>query len=278
VLVDGTFHADPHPGNVLLTRDHRLALIDVGMVGHVQRALQRQLTKLLLALSEGRGDTVAAITVELAGETAGGVGHEFSERVGALVAEHGDATVGEIEVGTLLIEVCRTAAAHGLVMPSELSLLGKTLLHLDQIARRLDPDFDPNAELRRYATRMLRKQIDRDASAGSWMAALLETKELLEDLPGRANRLLEILAQNKLRLHVDAIDEERLTSSMEKIANRIAAGLVLAALIVGASLLMRVETEFTLFGYPGLAMLLFLGAAGGGVWLILTIFRERRSW
>ena len=103
------------------------------------------------------------------------------------------------------------------------------------------------------------------------LGGLLETKDLLARLPGRLNRILDVIARNELKVKVDTIDEDVIINGLEKIANRIALGLVLAALIVGAALLMRVETSFRLFGYPGFAILCFLGVGGGGLFLIAGI-------
>jgi hypothetical protein len=99
----------------------------------------------------------------------------------------------------------------------------------------------------------------------------MEVREFVERLPGRANQILDALATNDLRLKVEVIDHGSILDGFQKVANRIALGLVLAALIVGAAMLMRVQTSFTLFGYPGLAMLLFLAAATGGFWMAWTI-------
>jgi TRAP-type C4-dicarboxylate transport system permease small subunit len=97
-------------------------------------------------------------------------------------------------------------------------------------------------------------------------------QEFAQQLPGRLNTVLDNVAANKVQLKVDAFDETRLMDNLQKIANRIALGLVLAALIVGAALMMQVSTRFRIFGYPGLAMLLFLMAAACGFVLILTVF------
>ena len=100
---------------------------------------------------------------------------------------------------------------------------------------------------------------------------MLEVREFGERLPGRVNRILDALACNDLRLKVEVIDHGSIIDGLQKVANRIAVGLVLASLIVGAAMLMRVPTAFTILGYPGIAMLLFLAAAGGGFWMAWTI-------
>ncbi|HEX6132876.1 MAG TPA: hypothetical protein VFZ24_02760, partial [Longimicrobiales bacterium] len=106
----------------------------------------------------------------------------------------------------------------------------------------------------------------------------LELNEFIQDLPGRLNRMMDRVADNRIRIKVDAIDETELITGMQKIANRITTGLVLAALIIGAAMLMRVQTAFTILGYPGFAILLFIGAVVGGVFLLYDILsHDRRS-
>ena len=100
---------------------------------------------------------------------------------------------------------------------------------------------------------------------------MLEIKEFVERFPGRINKILDVIGNNELKIGVDAIDERIVLDGLQKVANRITIGLVLAALIVGAALLMRVETSFRLFGYPGLPMIFFLLAAIGALILIFNI-------
>jgi predicted unusual protein kinase regulating ubiquinone biosynthesis (AarF/ABC1/UbiB family) len=144
-------------------------------------------------------------------------------------------------------------------------------LNLDQIAHLLAPHFDPNAAIRRHAADITRSQISRELSLSSLFSTAVELKNFVQYLPGRVNRILDRLADNELEVRVDAIDETRLMEGMQKVANRITLGLVLAALIVGAALLMDVPTSFQLFGYPGLAIMLFLAAVAGGAVLAVTI-------
>jgi ubiquinone biosynthesis protein len=270
-LVNGFFHADPHPGNVLLTPEGRIALLDLGMVSRVSSELRGRLLKLVIAMGEGKGDEVA-VEVEAIGEKletfdAGRLRRQLVDLVGA--SQH--ATLGDHRMGRIVLDTARLAADAGLRVPPELVLLGKTLLHLDEIGRSLDPAFDPNASVRRNSGRLLRELVQRSGSAGGLQASLLEAKDLLSRLPERINRVLDLLSSNSLKVKVDAIDERELVAGLQKIANRIALGLVLAALIVGAALLMQVPTSFRIFGYPGLAMILFLAAAAGGGALAASI-------
>jgi ubiquinone biosynthesis protein len=277
-LVDGLFHADPHPGNVFLTDDGRLALLDLGMVGRLPPRLQEGLLKLLLAVADGQGERVAELAGKIGRPKPGFDEAEFERRIAALVMRYQGATVEQIEVGQIVLEISRVAAETGIELPRELALLGKALLNLDQVGRTLDPDLDPNATIRQHATELLRQRMWKSASPSHVLAAAMEAKEFVEELPGRVNRILQRVAENDLRIEVDAIDETRLMEGFQKVANRITTGLILAALIVGAAMLMRIETSFRIFGYPGLAMLLFLAAAGGGCALLIDIlWNDERS-
>lgn len=277
ILVDGVFHADPHPGNVFVTDDGRLALLDMGMVAYLGPELQERLLRLLLAVSEGRGEDAADIARDI-GEVNEDRFEEvaFRRRITDLVSQHRFATVQEIEVGRVVLELSRASFDGGVRVPRELTMLGKALLNLDIVGRTLAPDFDPNAAIRRYAGEVTTERMKRQASPGNILSSVLETAEFVQKLPGRVNRLLDAVVKNELSFRVEAIDEATIVEGFQKVANRIATGLVLAALIVGAAMLMRIETSFRLFGYPGLAMLCFLAAVGGGLWLLVSIVLHDR--
>jgi predicted unusual protein kinase regulating ubiquinone biosynthesis (AarF/ABC1/UbiB family) len=271
ILVDGLFHADPHPGNVMLTPDHRLALIDLGMVGRLSGTLQEQLFRLMLAISEGRGDEAASVIITMGEKRDDFNEMEFRRVVIDLVGRHRHAAAKELNVGRVMLEMARSGNQHGLRLAPELALLGKTLLNLDEIGRVLDPEFDVNASMRRNATNLMRRRMLKVLSPATVFSSALEVRDFAERLPGRMNRILDALSANDLRLKIEVIDHGSIIDGFQKVANRIALGLVLAALIVGAAMLMRVQTSFTILGYPGLAMLLFLAAAGGGFWMAWTV-------
>lgn len=277
VLVDGFFHADPHPGNIFLTDDHRIALIDLGMVAHLPAELRDQLLRLLLAVSEGRGDEAAEVAFKIGSSRENGLDREaFSREISSLVAEHQGKPVAEIETGAVILQISRTAVDNGVRLPRELTMLGKALLNLDAVGRALAPDFDPNAAIRRKAAGIASQQMRAGLSPSRILSSVLESAEFAQKLPGRINHILDGLTKNQLRLNVDVIDEATLVEGFQKVANRIAAGLVVAAFIVGAAMLMGVETDFQIFGYPGLAMLCFAGAVAAGIFLLYDILAHDR--
>jgi predicted unusual protein kinase regulating ubiquinone biosynthesis (AarF/ABC1/UbiB family) len=188
-----------------------------------------------------------------------------------LIAQHHEVTLQRPEVGRAMLMLLKAAGDNAIRMPPEFALIGKTLLNLDQIGHILAPRFDPNEAIRRHAAEITEQQWSRDLSLGSLFSTAVEAKNFVQHLPGRVNRILDQLADNQFQVKVDAIDEASLMEGMQKVANRITMGLVLAALIVGAALLMDVPTDFRLFGYPGVAILLFLAAAAGGFTLMMVI-------
>jgi predicted unusual protein kinase regulating ubiquinone biosynthesis (AarF/ABC1/UbiB family) len=278
IFVDGFFHADPHPGNVFLTDDGRIALLDLGMVGHISPNLQERLLQLVLAITEGRAEDAATIVMRIGEKRQDFDREDFLSRFADLIIRHQDMNVGQIEVGTIVFEVAQIAGDAGIRLPTELTMLGKTLLNLDQVGRTLDPEFDPNASIRANAVHVTRRRVMKSASPGHIFSGLIEIKDLAERLPQRVNRILDRMADNEIEVKVNAIDEKSLMTGFQKIANRITLGLVLAALIVGAAMLMSVPTSFQILGYPALAIIFFLAAAGGGVALMLDIlFYDEKS-
>ncbi len=280
MLRDGLFHADPHPGNVFLI-GQRIALIDLGMVARVRPALQDRLLQLLLSVSDNRPDEAVKVLLLVAEQREGADTAGFRRGVADILGQHQEVAMQRPQVGRAVLMLLKVAADHGIRLPPELAMIGKTLLNLDEIGLTLAPRFDANAAIRRHAADITQEQIVRDFSLGSFFSTAVELKNFVQHLPGRINRILDRLADNEFAVKVNAIDETRLMEGMQKVANRIATGLVLAALIVGAALLMRVETSFRLFGYPGIAILLFLAAAIGGLGLVFTIMvndiRARRG-
>ncbi|MDP1795453.1 MAG: hypothetical protein Q8K63_15040, partial [Acidimicrobiales bacterium] len=188
-----------------------------------------------------------------------------------LVKQNHGATIGQVQTGAVIAELTQIAGSAGLRLPSELTMLGKAMLNLDDVARTLDPTFDPNAAIREMSDDLMRKKLLQSASSSNVMAAAMEAKEFAERLPSRINHVLDALAEGEITLNIQGIDEQGIMRSAQKLANRLTAGLVVAALVIGAALIMRVETSATLFGYPAFAIVLFVVAAAAGLWLFVSI-------
>lgn len=272
ILIDGFYHADPHPGNVFLTDDGRIALIDLGMVARISEGLQKKLLRLTIAISEGRGEEAVENAMDIGEKTPAFDEAVFSRHVKELITRFQRSTIGQIEVGRVILEVLKAAGESGFRFPSELAMLGKCLLNLDEIGRTLDPTFDPNAAIRRYSGHLIRQRIGKSVSRAGFYELVMDSKDLLENLPRRVAKITDALADNRFKLNVNSIDEKYLMTGLQKIANRLTVGLILAAVIVGAALMMQVQTpHFMIFGYPGIAIIFFILAAVGGLFLAAGI-------
>lgn len=277
ILLEGAFNADPHPGNLLVTRDGRLAVIDMGMMAYLTPQSQDAILRLLIAVSEGDAEEAAELIVEMGERMPHFDEAEFKRTAAGLLLPNRDASFADINLGRLVMEMIRRAAELGVRPSPDLTMLGKALLNLDEATRILAPDIQPAELIREHAGAVMRRHLLRSISPGSVYNTALELNEFIQRLPGRMNAILERVTQPEIELRVRVVDEQRLISSMQKIANRITLGLIVAALIVGAALLARVPTEFELLGYPGLAILCFLAAAAVGTGVAASILLTDRK-
>jgi len=240
--------------------------------------VQDRVLRLLVAMSEGDSDAVAQVVATL-GERL----EDFDEvalkrAVAELVLPNRDLEMEEVNLGRVVMEMVRIAARCGLRPTADLTMLGKTLLNLDEATRILAPHLQAHGVVRSHTAGLMRRHLLHSVSPGTVFTTALELNEFVQRLPGRLNSILDHVADPGFEVNIRAFDEERLMSNLQKIANRITLGLVVAALIVGAALLARVPTDFEILGYPGLALLFFLIAAGVGFVLVgKIIVTDRRE-
>jgi ubiquinone biosynthesis protein len=272
IVIDGLVHVDPHPGNLHLMESGKVALLDFGMVAHISPAIRNQYLKLMINIGEGNADEVVDDLIEMSEHMDETDEENFRSSIGTLILENLNRSAAELQTGKIILEIVRYAGTSGFQLPIEMSLIGKTLLNLDQVSRTLSPDFSPNEAIKKHAMELTNKHMFQDLTSMNYFQTLLDSKELVEKFPDRLNKIMDNVARNEMKLKVDAFDEGEMMKGFQKVANRISIGLILAALIVGSSLLMQVDTEFQLFGYPGLAMVFFLLALLGAAMLAFQIF------
>ena len=271
ILVTGLVHADPHPGNVFLTDDCRLSLLDLGQVAHIDPAMRGELMEMMLAVSDGRGEDAAAVAARIGQARENFDARSFRTRVSQVVVAYRDAQLDAISFGDCMMAIGRVCAECGLRVPREVNLIGKVCGNLGAVCRVLDPHMLPNRSMQRHLTRMVRRQVLESVSPTSLLTGALELRRIATKLPERINRLMDMMADNQLRIRMDVIDERRLMAGFQKVANRITVGLLLAAMIIGASMLMRVPSRWSILGYPAMPMVMLAFAAIGAVLLILTV-------
>ncbi len=269
ICVDGFWHSDPHPGNVFV-REDQLVLIDFGMVSRITQEMQDEIIKLLLAISSNNGVEVAESCVRLSEIEERFDITKFHREISALVANFHDVDPRSVNTGQVLFHIIAMANSNELRVPAEMAMLAKTLLNLDAITKKLDPNYDPQRVIREYAQEMMTQKLRQKFDPQNFYPALLDLNQLVLDLPHRSREILDLTAGGKLTFGVKLTQAEELLGGIHKVANRITVGLVIAALLVASSLMMRMS--------PVLAMIGYVLAGAAALYVIVSILlKDRRD-
>lgn len=239
IIVDGVFHCDPHPGNIFLTDDGRLALMDFGMVGRFDSGQKDNVILLLLAFAERQGDRVADTYLKMIEVPKHFDRRAFSQDISALVSRYHDMSGGRMSMGTALLDLTRVAQSNAIAVPSVMTLLGKAFLNLDGAVRVLSPELDPVQLIRDYMLRVMEKRIEAQLTPGRIFAWVLDMKHLVENTPRRTDMILDKLANDQLtvRLEVEHVDE--VVKSLNRAANRLSLSMLIASFIIGGGFLLE---------------------------------------
>ena len=277
ICVDGFWHSDPHPGNIFIEGE-QLILLDFGMVARISGEFQDNIIKFLLGVTENRGAEVAELMIHMGHVEEGFDRERFIHDISTMVSDYHDADFTQVNTGQLIFNVIGIANSHALQVPSELAMLAKTLLHLDGITKKLDPDYNPQQVIREYAESLISKKVAQKFHPRNFYTALLDLNQLALDLPRRTRDIVDQAAGGKLTLNIKLQQADDFLKGMHKIANRITVGLVIAALVVGSSLMMRVPSRFQILGYPAIAMAGYLAASITAFYLIIsTLMQDTRD-
>lgn len=276
IFVHGEIHADPHPGNLRVTTDGRLAIFDLGMVAHMPPRLRERLLKVLFAAVDGRGEEVADEIIGISTRLEFFEEERYLRETGQMIARY--AASNHYSEGRVVLDMVRIATACGLRTPPELSLIGKALLNLESVCRLLSPTLDTRRIVEKQLQHVMRARLKKSLSAANLASEAMEVQELLRIGPRKMTDILSVLAENRMQMKVTGLEESRLMENLQKIANRVSAGIVTAALILAAALMMRVDTGWHLFGYPAIAMLLMMVGVVLGFGIIASaLLFDRRA-
>src|SRR5256714_4042208 len=233
IVIDGVFHCDPHPGNIFLTDNGHLALMDFGMVGRFDADQKDRIILLLLAFSERLGERVADTYLEMI-EIPGDVDRRsFTQDVSALVSRYHDMSGGRMAIGTALLDLTRLAQSHNTPVPTAMTLLGKAMLNLDGTIRVLSPTLDPVQLIRDYMINVMEKRVLGQLSPGRVFAWVLDMKHLVEHTPRNTDMILTKLANDQLKVHLEVEQFDKAVSSINRAANRLSLSIIAASLIIG---------------------------------------------
>jgi predicted unusual protein kinase regulating ubiquinone biosynthesis (AarF/ABC1/UbiB family) len=279
ICVDGFWHSDPHPGNVFIREIEgvpQIVLLDFGMCSRIGHEFQDEVIKLLLAISSNRGVEAADVCIRMSERQEKFDETKFTREISAIVAAVHDVTARDVNTGQLIFNVIAIANSNDLKVPGELAMLAKTMLHLDAITKKLDRDYDPQRVIRDYAEQLMTQKLAQKFNPRNFYPALLDLNQLVLDLPHRMRDILEQTAAGRMTFSMKLAQAEEFLAGIQKVANRISVGAIVAALLISSSLLMRVATPFKILGYPGLAMLGYMAAAAIAFYLVISILMNDR--
>lgn len=250
--------------------DVKLALIDFGMTARLPNALKEQVIRLLMDLADNRGDDVAETLVEVGHPLPGFDRVTYVREIAGLVARNYDLPVGEIHTGQVLYEVINISYQHALRLPAELTLLAKTLFTLDNVTRTLDATYSPIDTIREFGAQIAADRARREMSPRNIFQLAMEGGELVRALPHRLDLITQRMASNEFETKIDVPQLGMLVTALQKVANRIFSGVVLAGLLIASAMLLPYRRTLGTVG--------FILAAALGVWMVVAIvIADRRS-
>lgn len=274
IVEDGLFHADPHPGNVFYLSDNRIAFIDFGMVGRLARSRREELLNLLMGLVDRRPQAVAEVLLDWTGDDHGAQLDQLESEIEAFVDQYYGVPLAQLSLAQMLSDVTAILREHRLALPSDLALLIKAFITLEGMGRGLDPQFHMAEEALPVLRKVLRARYKPKALAQRSWQALRRALSLAEKLPHDVSRLLRKARRGQLRIGLELAHLQHVGNQLNQAANRLAMSLVIAALIIGSSIVMTVQGGPTLWGLPAFGFLGFCGAVLGGLWLVRAIWRS----
>ena len=272
VLIDGFFHADPHPGNFIYVPENRLAFIDFGMVGSLSELRQAQVVDLLNAIVVRDAPTIVEVLLDWADDTSPSTERLVSE-VGMFVDKYHGVALRQLRLADILGDIAALMRDHQLTLPPDLTMLFKTLITLEGMGRQLDPDLDIVNQVGPLLAKATLERSKPDAMIRHAQRNMGSLMAVLGALPQDIRRIMRILRAGAVKVNVDMPELYRFGSLMDRAASRLTVGMVTASLIIGSSIVMTVSGGPKLFGLPALGVLGFTAAGVGGIWLLVSIWR-----
>ncbi len=276
VLMDGFFHADPHPGNVFYLPDNRLAIIDCGMVGRISLDRRDEIADLLAALVSRDIDTLRDILVVWA-EGANIDDAKLSADIEEFISNYDNAPLKHVRFSSLLNDLTTIMRENHLSVPPDLTMLFKALITLEGLGRQLDPDFQIVHHLTPFVKKVI---VDRYMPANllkRGRRGLGHLVDAVTGLPGDVSQVLREAARGRLKLNLDLKRLDHFGHQLDHSTNRLTMAMITAALIVGSSIVMTVEGGPTILGLPAFGFAGFFLAFVIGILLMISVWRAGRD-
>ena len=249
ITVHGVYHADPHRGNILLTADGRLALIDFGLVGRLDDDTRRALGLLLLALAQNRADDVADLVLGLSLTTLASDQAGFAHDLRRKLPRYHWRPLSGVGAGEALADLQRVALTNGISLPTGFALVGKTLAQADSVARTLDPELDPIELLEEDGVEVMLRETERILEPPNLLALAYSQTEPLLRLPRRVGQLVSRLETGTLKVGIQPTGLHELEHVARSVANRLGAAMIISALLLASALMARVNDTVAIVGF-----------------------------
>jgi len=274
IFEDGFFHADPHPGNLFALEGNIIAPVDYGMMGRLSETTMNELADLLISVVTWHPGGIVKVyqDVEVVGE-------EVNLR--ALEADLADflyryhkIPLSRLDVKTLMNEAFEMIHRYDIQIQAELMLFSKALMTYEEVAKMLDPEYDLVTQIIPYVKKLAYRKFKPKSLLRDLFTASVDLRDLLVVLPFELKRIVKKLGKGRLAFTFHHKGLDKLILELDRSSNRVSFALIIAAIIVGSSLIMRLETKYTLFGYPLVGILGYIFAGVLGVWLVIAILRS----
>jgi ubiquinone biosynthesis protein len=278
ILVDGFFHADPHPGNLMFLPGNRIAFIDFGMVGRLSPARRRQIVDLLAGLLGHDEEAMLEVLLDWRGDDAVDEARLAAD-LGDFAFDYADMSFKELKIGALLHRISAILREHGIVLPTDLALLFKALMTLDGLGRQYDPEFRLIERASPFLDRAMRERYQPVEAARRAQQTLGELFGLVTSVPRDLARLVRDARRGRMRVDLDLKRLDHFGDRLDRSIDRATMGIMTASLVVGSSIVMTVEGGPRVFGvslltYCGLVG--YLVAFGNSLWIIFSMWRSGR--
>jgi ubiquinone biosynthesis protein len=256
VLIDGFFHADPHPGNLFVTHDARLCYIDFGMMGVVNKEFRSNFSQLILLLLNGNSHHVIKQLTYMKIITPEQNTDELKADVDDLLNTYIGAELDEMD--GIFENLMNVMIKHNVVLPREFVMIGRGILLIEDAGKRLDPHFNLTVELEEFAKKMMKSKFEPGNLAGGGFNYIVEIEHLLKDLPDRLNSTLDKVEKGELEVKI-------YHTGLDELINQLSIALILAALLVGSSIAILADKgpkfwDISIIGFVGF---IFSGVLGG---------------
>ena len=276
IVVAGFFHSDPHSGNMLVTPDNRICLLDWGQIGQITRNMRYNLADLFAGITSRDPDKVVDVAERISMSNRPVQRRKIEQAVTLLLNRNTKVGPAGMEIGTMGLELIHTFGINGIDVPADYALLAKAILCVEETAKGLDPDFDIQACARPYLVKLNRERWNPKTIIRQNFWPVLRAVKSLQEIPSDLQRLLRRFEDEDVQINLHHTGTEGLQETFRNALNRLTVGVVTAALIIGSSLIITTGVKPLLWGYPAIGMVGFMVSGFLGFYLVISILRRSR--